>query len=53
MFVLALVYLFLWLGLAVWYPEWRGPNGPYPARLIAVIMFGIIGFVLFWDKLNR
>lgn len=50
MLALAIIYLILWVALAIFYPEWSTPA--WRGRLILVVMLGIIGYVLFWGKLG-
>ena len=52
MFLLALVYLII-LVVAVIGSFWDDPRGARLSGWAQWILFAIIGFVLFWDTLNK
>lgn len=50
MFFLALVYAVILIVWAVFYP-WNTPN--WRSGIAQIVLFAIIGFVLFFDVLNK
>lgn len=52
MFLLALIYLIILVVAAVGY-FWNDPRGLRVSGLAQWVLFAIIGFVLFWNILNK